>query len=70
MRVVDAEDPDAAVDPEQRDVEQRLPQRPPVVAFEVERVDVLVLLRRILGVLDRAVGPVAEPLRDARATQG
>ena len=62
VRVVDAEDPDAALDPEQRDVEQRLPQRAPVVAVEVERVDVLVLLRRILGVLDRAVGPMAEPL--------
>ena len=31
--------------------------------LEVERVDVLVLLRRVLGVLDRAVGPMPEPLR-------
>jgi hypothetical protein len=30
----------------------------PVVGLEVERVDVLVLLGRVLGVLDRAVGPL------------
>ena len=35
----------------------------PVAALEVERVDVLVLLRRVLRVLDRAVGPMLEPLR-------
>ena len=34
----------------------------PVLALEVERIDVLVLLRRVLGVLDRAVGAMAEPL--------
>ena len=34
----------------------------PVGALEVDRVDVLVLLGRVLGVLDRAVGPVPEPL--------
>ena len=35
---------------------------PSVVGPEVDRVDVLVLLRRVLGVRDRAVGPVVEPL--------
>src|SRR5262249_62070084 len=30
---------------------------------EIERVDVLVLLRGVLGVLDGAVGPMAEPVR-------
>ncbi len=30
--------------------------------LEVERIDVLVLLGRVLGVLDGAVGPLAEPL--------
>ena len=34
----------------------------PVVALEVDRVDVLVLFGRILGVLDRPVGPMPEPL--------
>ena len=38
-------------------------ERAPVLAFEVERIDVLVLLRRVLGVLHRAVRPVPEPLR-------
>ena len=51
------------VDPERgRRRRSAVPQRLPVGALEVERVDVLVLLRRVLGVLDRAVGPVAEPL--------
>ena len=49
------------VDPEQHHVAQRLPQRPPVFALEVERIDVLVFLRRVLRVLDRAIGPVPEP---------
>ena len=44
--------------------------------LEVERVDVLILLRRVLRVLDRAVGAMPEPLgmlahvRDDRATPG
>src|SRR5206468_4893870 len=48
---------------EEDDAPELLPQCAPVLALEVERVDVLVLLRRILGVLDRAVGTMAEPLR-------
>ena len=51
------------VDPEADDVGQAVPQALPVGALEVQRVDVLVLLRRVLGVLDRAVGAVGEPLR-------
>src|SRR5262245_30589835 len=62
MRVVDPEDPYAPVDPEQRDGQQLLPDRAPVVAFEVEWVDVLVLLRRVLRVLDRPVGPMTKPV--------
>ncbi len=34
-----------------------------VLGVEVDRVDVLVALRRVLGVRDRAVGSVPEPLR-------
>ena len=62
VRVVDAERRDAAADPEPDHLGQLLPQTRPVLALEVERVDVLVLLRWVLGVLDRAVGPVSEPL--------
>ena len=53
----------ALLDPEQHDVAQRLPQRDAVGAVEVRIDDVLVFLRRVLGVLDRAVGPPLEPFR-------
>ena len=62
VRVVDAEDADAVADPEAHDLEQRVPQGGPLLALELERVDVLVALGRVLGVLDRAVGAVPEPL--------
>ena len=62
MGVVDAQDPHSLVDPEQHDRQQLLPQLAPVLVFEVERIDVLVLLGWVLGVLDRAVGAVLEPL--------
>ncbi len=63
VRVVDAEDLDAVPDPELEDRAQLVPQGLPVLGLEVERVDVLVFLRRVLGVLDRAVGALAEPGR-------
>ena len=52
----------AALDPVQDDVEQRLPQPAPVLGVPVDVVDVLVLLGRVLGVLQRAVGAAVEPL--------
>ena len=80
VRVVHPEDPDTAGDPEVEDLLARVPQRDPVGLGrrpEVERVDVLVLLGRVLGVGDGAVRPVVEPLgvlRDpgvvGRALQG
>ena len=42
---------------------QRLPQAAPVVAVEVDVVDVLVALGRVLRVLQRPVGAAVEPLR-------
>jgi hypothetical protein len=39
------------------------PELAPRVGLEVEGIDVLVLLRRVLGVLDRPVGSPAEPFR-------
>ncbi len=63
VRVVDAQDPNALLDPEADHVGQALPQRRPVLGLEVERVDVLVFLGRVLGVLDTAVGALAEPCR-------
>ena len=50
--VVDPEDLDALGDPEAHDLEQLCPQRLPVRRLEVERVDVLVALGRVLGVAD------------------
>src|SRR5207245_5501029 len=60
-RVVHTEDAHAPVDPEEDDAPELLPECAPVRALEVERVDVLVLLRRVLRMLDRAVGTAAEP---------
>ena len=61
MRVVHTKDGDAVLDPEAHDREQAVPQLVPVLALEIERVDVLIPLGRILGVADGAVGPVAKP---------
>ena len=45
------------------DALQLLPEAAPRGALEVDRVDVLVFLRRVLRVLDRAVRPMPEPFR-------
>ena len=63
VRVVDAEDPHAVRDPVEDDVAERRPEPLPVLAVEVDVVDVLVALRRVLRVLQRPVGPAVEPLR-------
>ncbi len=62
VRVVDTEDRHAPVDPEPEHVGESGPQVAPVVGLEVERVDVLVPFRRVLGVLDRAVRTGDEPV--------
>jgi hypothetical protein len=54
---------DSLLDPEEHHSEQLVPQRLPGLAVEVDREDVLVLLRRILGIADAAVGALVEPLR-------
>ncbi len=61
VRVVDAEDLHAARDPELDDPQHLLADALGIVV-EVDRVDVLVLLRRVLGVRDRAVRPGREPV--------
>ena len=62
VRVVDAEDANAAVDPELEDAIERVPKAAPVGRLEVERIDVLVFFRRVFGVLDGAVRAVDEPV--------
>ena len=61
--IVDAENADALVDPEQHHVAQRIPQRAGVFAGEIGIDDVLIFLRRIFRVTHRAVRPALEPLR-------
>ena len=56
----------ARVAPAEHDVADRLPEALAVARVPVEVVDVLVALGRVLGVLQRAVGPVLEPLRVLR----
>src|SRR5687768_6602418 len=63
VRIVDPEEQHALIDPELDHVAQLAPQRLPVRTLEIERVDVLVFLGRILRILNGAVGPPAEPLR-------
>ena len=61
MRVVDPEDTHALLDPEQHDVAQGRPQTHAVATVEIRIDNVLVLFGRVLGILDRAVGPPLEP---------
>src|SRR5687768_8828079 len=63
VRVIDAKDAHALLDPEAHYALELLPQRLPVLRVEIDRVNVFVALWRVLGVADRAVRPVAEPLR-------
>src|SRR4030095_2276725 len=48
---------------EEHHPEQLVPKRFPGLAVEIDREDVLVLLRRVLGKTDAAVGAPIEPLR-------
>ena len=61
--VVDAEDADPLLDPEEHHLQERRPERRATGPEEVEVDDVVVALGRVLGGLDGAVGAVLEPLR-------
>src|SRR4051812_47778946 len=63
MRIIDAENRDALLNPKVHDAARLLPQFTPRARFEIERIDVLIFLGRILRVLNRAVRPALEPLR-------
>lgn len=62
VRIVDTEDANALFDPEANHVTEFFPEVFPVIAVKVERVDVLVLLGRVLGVLDGTVRAAVKPL--------
>src|SRR6202044_2246235 len=61
VRVVDAKYADSVLDPEIDDALQLRPQGAKVIGLEIEGVDILVFLRRVLRVLHTAVGAVLEP---------
>jgi hypothetical protein len=62
VRVVDAEPSDAAIDPEEHHVQQGLPEGAPVGGSEVDRIDVVVLLRRVLRGPDGPIRKMVEPI--------
>ncbi|GAB4355867.1 MAG: hypothetical protein Kow0073_13180 [Immundisolibacter sp.] len=63
VRVVDAKDAHPLPEPEVGDAQQLPPQGLPILGLEVEPVDVLVFLGRVLRALHGAVRPPAEPGR-------
>src|ERR1700722_8093160 len=63
VRIIDAKNLDAIVCPKYNDVRHLLPQRLPLRAFKIERIDVFVALGRIFGAANAAVKTMEEPLR-------
>ena len=61
--IIDPENPNALFDPELNDGLEFLPKRLSMRRVEIEGINVLIFLGRVLGVLDRTVGPVTEPFR-------
>ena len=63
MGIIDPKNAHALRRPVQHYAFQFFPQRARCVAFKVERINILILLRRIFRVLDAAVRPVLKPVR-------
>src|ERR1700722_2261820 len=63
MRVIDPEDLHAMIAPESHHPDQLLEQSALIGGVEIDRVDILVLLGRVLSVLDAPVWPMMKPLR-------
>src|SRR5258708_5767504 len=63
MRIIDAEDLHAVLTPESQHAQQRFEQSALIGGIEIDRIDVLVFLGRVLGVLDVAVRPMMKPIR-------
>src|SRR4029078_7924241 len=61
MWIVDAKDCHARSSPVQKYAFELLPHPGPIVTFKIERIDVLILFRRVFGVLNGSVGPLLEP---------
>jgi hypothetical protein len=60
--VINPEDRDPLLDPELENALELGPQLSPSVGAKIKGIDVLVLLRRVLGELHRTIGPPLEPL--------
>src|SRR4051812_28086216 len=63
VRVVDSEDVDPMADPELEYALELFPQLTPLRRLKIDGIDVLVLLRWVLGVLNRAISAMAKPFR-------
>src|SRR5580704_2159142 len=62
MRIVHSKDPHTLLDPVIENALQFLPQRAPLRALEIQRIDILIFLWRILRILYGAVRTLAEPV--------
>src|ERR1035441_8031340 len=62
VRIIDAENCYAQPGPVEEDALQLFPHPRPVFALKIKRVNVLILFRRILSILNRAIGPLLEPV--------
>src|SRR5262249_21256851 len=63
VRIVYPKDAHPALSPKQDDALHLRPELSPVFAAEIQWVNIFVLLRRILRILDRAIGSFVEPIR-------
>ena len=62
MGIIDAEDAHSVLAPEEDDIAEFVPEFAPVRIVEIQRIDILVFLGRVFGILDRAIGPLEKPL--------
>ena len=60
--IVHAENAHAVLAPEKDDIAEFVPEFTPVRIVEIQRIHILVFLRRVLGILDRAIGSLEKPL--------
>ena len=61
MWIINAKDANLVLCPKEDDPLHLLPQSSPVFVVEIDRINVLVLFRRVLGIFDRAVRPMEKP---------
>src|SRR5262249_14837769 len=61
VRVVDPEDANAALDPEEDDASEFFPELAPAWCLKIQWVNILIFLRGIFSVLNRSVRPLTKP---------